>query len=97
MSDVNLHDPAGFLALSKDWLSAQKKFAPSGRILAQLAETVRTITQAQLNYSQTVMRANAALIAAALELPATSAESEESEELSERPSKTARRPNVSAP
>ncbi len=100
MNDKNIADPAGVFALSKDWLSAQQKFMPSGRIFAQLAETMRTITQAQITYSQTVMRANASLLAALMEMPAPAEENEENTETTaraERPSRAAHRPDVSAP
>ncbi len=96
MSEKNQADPAGVFSLSKDWLSAQQKFMPSGRVFAQLAETVRTITQAQITYSQTVMRANAALLAAMMEIPAPTDETTETATRAERPSRAAHRPDVSA-
>ncbi len=97
MSDKNAADPAGVFTMSKDWLSAQQKFLPSGRIFAQLAETMRTITQAQITYSQTVMRANAALLASLMEMPAPPEENTETTAArAERPSRAAHRPDVSA-
>ncbi len=97
MSEKNAADPMGVFSLSKDWLSAQQKFLPSGRLFTQLAETVRTITQAQITYSQTVMRANAALLAALMEAPVPAEENMESTSRTERPSEAAHRPDVLAP
>lgn len=97
MSENNSADPMGVMSLSKDWLSAQQKFLPSGRIFAQLAETVRTITQAQIAYSQTVMRANAALLASMTEASPLGEEIADSISRAERPSRAAHRQDVSAP
>ncbi|MGE4482056.1 hypothetical protein [Acidocella sp.] len=96
MTEKTSSDPMGLLSLSQDWIASQQKFMPSGRILNQLAETVRTITQAQITYSQTVMRANAALLAAMMEAPGHSHKKEDAA-VTERPSKTAHRPDTSAP
>lgn len=95
MSDKNITDPAGLFSLSKDMLAAQQKFLPSGRIFAQLAETARTITQAQIAYSQTVMRAQAALLAALMEMPAPTDDDFDSATRAERPSKAAHRADIS--
>lgn len=73
MSEKTQMDPAGLFSLSRDWLAAQQKFMPSGRLFSQLAETIRIITQAQITYAQTVMRAEAALLAAMMEVPGESA------------------------
>lgn len=97
MTEKNMVDAAGFYSLSKDWLAAQQKFMPSGRILAQLAETVRTITQAQITYSQTVMRANAALLASLMETPGQAEEPDDTQARAERPSRAAHRQDMSAP
>lgn len=94
MTERNMVDSAGFFALSKEW---QQKFLPSGRIFAQMAETVRTITQAQITYSQAVMRANAALLAALMETPMSSDENIETGNRAERPSRAAHRPDLSGP
>ena len=97
MTDKNIIDPAGMFSLSKDMLSAQQKFIPSGRVFAQLAETARTITQAQITYSQTVMRAQAALLAALMEMPGPTDDETESVSRAERPSRTAHRSDAPAP
>ncbi len=97
MSEKNVADPLGLFSLSKDWLSAQQKFLPSGRIFTQLSETIQTITQAQITYAQTVMRANAALLAALTQVPPLSEENPESTSRTERPSRAAHRPDISAP
>jgi len=62
-------DPFELLEMSKDWLSTQQKFLPSGHIYERVAETIRTVTQAQIAYNQALTRANAALLAALLERP----------------------------
>lgn len=70
MNDQNAPDMSGIGGMLENWLATQKKFAPSGQVMEQLAEAVRTISQAQISYSQTVMRANAALLAAIWEASA---------------------------
>ena len=62
--EKRLPDLSGFAGMLENWMATQKRFAPSGRVMAEVAEAVRTISQAQLAYTQTVMRANAALLAA---------------------------------
>jgi len=81
----NIPDPSEFFQIPKDLLTAQQKFLPSGRFFEQFAEQMRNITQAQIAYSQALMRANAALLATILERPAPQAPAKE-----ERPSVAAR-------
>lgn len=64
MSEKTIPDLSGFGGMLENWLATQKKFAPSGQVMAQTAEAVRAISQAQIAYSQAVMRANATLLAA---------------------------------
>jgi hypothetical protein len=97
VTQKNETDPAGLFSLSKDWLAAQQNFMPSGRIVAQFAETLRTITQAEITFGQTVMRANAAFLASLMEAPAPADERLETTDRSEKPSRAAHRPDVSAP
>jgi hypothetical protein len=97
MTEKTTVDPMGAFSLTRDCLAAQQKFLPSGRIFAELAETVRTVTQAQIVFGQTVMRANAALLAALMEVPPPGTENPESTDRAERPSRAAHKPDVSAP
>lgn len=64
MSEKTIPDLSGFGGMLENWLATQKKFAPSGHVMAQTAEVVRAISQAQIAYSQAVMHANATLLAA---------------------------------
>lgn len=73
MSEKVSPDLSGIGGILENWLATQRKFAPSGQVMAQVAEAVRTISQAQVAYSQTVMRANAALLAAIWEAGLASA------------------------
>jgi len=68
MSDKQ-SDPFEFFQISRECLSAQQRLLPSAQIYEQLAETIRTITQANITYTQTLMRANAALLAALMARP----------------------------
>lgn len=95
MDEKNIPDLAGFGGMLENWLATQKKFAPSGQIMAQVAEAVRTISQAQIAYNQTVMRANSALLAAMWEACSASVVNKASED--ERPSKAARQTSGEAP
>ncbi|MDE2238835.1 MAG: hypothetical protein KGJ73_02765 [Rhodospirillales bacterium] len=97
MTQKNAADPAGLFSLSKDWLAAQQNFLPTGRIYTQFAEAMRTITQAQITYGQTVMRANAALLASLMEAPGQAEEPDGAAARAERPSRAAHRPDMSAP
>lgn len=94
MSDKNTPDLSGIGGMLENWLATQKKFAPSGQIMGQLAEAVRTISQAQIAYSQTVMRANAALLAAMWEAGAPSSMYQTDER--EGPSKAVHHPDGQA-
>lgn len=94
MNDKNIPDLSGFGGLLENWLATQKKFAPSGQVMAQFAEAVRTISQAQIAYSQTVMRANAALLAAIWEAGAPPSLSQTDKR--EGPSKAVHRPDGQA-
>jgi hypothetical protein len=76
MADKPSTDPLELFQISRELLTAQQRFMPSGHIYARLAETMRTIAQANASYMQELTRANAALLAAFMERP--SAQSEES-------------------
>jgi hypothetical protein len=93
MSERRTNDPFEIFQISRDLLSTQQKFLPSSKIFEQFAETIRNVTQAQIAYNQALMRANAALMAALLERPLSSTFTEMKEE---RPSVSARRPNMNA-
>ncbi len=94
MSERPTNDPFEIFQISKEFLSAEQRFLPTGKIFAQFAEVIRNMTQAQITYSQALMRANAALLAALLERPLATATEEKKDE---RPSVAARRTDVSAP
>jgi|GEM_PF-3122848 len=94
MSERPTNDPFEIFQISKEILSAEQKYLPTGKVFAQFAEIMRNITQAQITYSQALMRANAALLAAFLERPLATTTEEKKEE---RPSVAARRSDVSAP
>lgn len=94
MNDKNIPDLSGLGGMLENWLATQRKFAPSGQVMGQFAEAVRAISQAQIAYSQTVMGANAALLAAILEAGAPSALRQPDEQ--EGPSKAVRRPDGQA-
>lgn len=95
MDEKNIPDLAGFGGMLENWLATQKKFAPSGQIMAQVAEAVRTVSQAQMAYNQTVMRANSALLAAMWEACSASGVNKAAE--TESPSKAARQTSGEAP
>lgn len=95
MSEKTIPDLSGFGGMLENWLATQKKFAPSGQIMAQTAEAVRTISQAQMAYSQAVMRANAELLAAVWEACTSSVARNQDE--GEGPSKVVRRFDAPAP
>lgn len=63
MTEKTAPDLSGFAGMIENWQATQSKFMPSGQIMTQLAETILTISQAQVTYQQTVLRANAALLA----------------------------------
>lgn len=95
MNEKTFPDFSGLGGLLESWQETQKKFVPSGQIMTEFAEAFRTISQAQMTYSQTVMRANAALLAAIWE--AYGASALRKAETDERPSSTARRTDTQAP
>lgn len=70
MTENKIPDLSGFAGMLENWMATQKRFAPSGKIMAEVAEAIRTMSQAQMTYSQTVMRANASLLAAIWEAAA---------------------------
>jgi len=92
MSDKST-DPFEMFQISRDLLTAQQKFLPSGKAFEQLAEYMRNVTQAQIAYNQALMRAQASLMASLMERPlgAVSGKPEE------RPSAAAHKPDISAP
>ena len=55
-------DPLQFFQISKDLLTAQQKFFPSGKFFERFSEVARNAAQAQIAYGQAIMRANAALL-----------------------------------
>lgn len=63
MTENTVPDLSGFAGMIENWQATQSKFMPSGQIMTQLAETILTVSQAQITYQQTVLRANAALLA----------------------------------
>ncbi len=86
-------DPFELFQISKEMLSAQQKFMPSGKIFEQMAETLRNVTQAQVAYGQALMRANAALLAALMERPLSMV----ADQREERPSAAAHRKDPGTP
>lgn len=64
MTGKNSPEFLGFAEMLQNWQETQRKFMPSGLIMSQMAEAVLTVSQAHLAYQQTVMRANAGLLAA---------------------------------
>jgi methylaspartate ammonia-lyase len=90
MSDKRT-DPFEVFQISRELLTAEQRLLPSTRVFEQLAETIRTITQANMAYSQALMRANAALMAALMARPGDPAPDDE------RPSEAAHRPDRAAP
>lgn len=63
MTEKTAPDLSGFAGMIENWQATQNKFMPSGQIMTQLAETILAISQAQITYQQTVLRANSALLA----------------------------------
>ncbi|HUM07726.1 MAG TPA: hypothetical protein VLT37_02490 [Acidocella sp.] len=86
-------DPFELFQISRNFLSTQQKFLPSGQIFEQLAEYTRNVTQAQIAYNQALMRAQASLFAAMMERPLAAATGK----TEERPSSAAHHRDVSAP
>jgi hypothetical protein len=79
-------DPFAIFELSRDMLLAQQKLMPSARIFERFSEAARGVAQAQINYYQALMRANAILLGAMLERPSAPSISPE-----QRPSVAARK------
>jgi hypothetical protein len=79
MADKPSSDPLELFQISREVLAAQQRFMPSGHIYTRLAETMRTIAQANATYMQELTRANAALLAALMERPGSQAEESPSE------------------
>ena len=63
MTEKTIPDLSGFAGMIENWQATQSKFMPAGQIMTQFAETILTVSQAQITYQQTVLRANAALLA----------------------------------
>ncbi len=75
-----------------DLLSAQQKFLPSGGLFERFAEAARNVTQAQITYSQALMRANAAFLSACFEQQGATNRASQKED---SPSAAARKPEFS--
>ena len=90
MSGKNPTDPLELFQISKELLAARQRYLPSSHVYAQVAEVMRSVTQANITYVQALMRANAALLAAFMERP----DGAVTEEL---PSAAAHRPDTTAP
>jgi hypothetical protein len=86
-------DPFELFQISREMLTAQQKFLPSGKIFEQLAEYMRNVTQAQITYNQALMRAQASLLAGIMERPLAAV----SGKAEERPSAAAHQRDVSSP
>lgn len=97
MDEKNIPDLSGLGGMLENWLATQRKFAPSGQVMAQVAEAVRTVSQAQMAYNQTVMRANSALLAAMWEACSASATSASTPSDPAPLSKAARQPGGQKP
>lgn len=95
MNEKIFPDFSGLGSLLESCQVNQKKFVPSGQIMTAYADAFRTISQAQMAYGQSVMRANAALMAAVWE--AYGGVAGRKSETEERPSTTARQSDVQAP
>ncbi len=86
-------DPFELFQISRDMLTNQQKFLPSGKIFEQFAEYVRNVTQAQIAYNQALMRAQASLLAGVMERPLSLV----SGKREERPSAAAHQRDTSTP
>lgn len=73
-------DPLELFQISKEFLAAQQKFLPPAQIYTRLAETMRSIADANASYLQELTRANASFLAAFMERPANGTNEEEDEE-----------------
>ncbi len=88
MTDKIKPDVLDIFQISTAWLAAPQGYLPSAQIYTQAAEIMRTVTQANIAYTQALMQANAALLAALVQRPAMVSE--------ERPSDLAHRPDAAA-
>lgn len=79
--------------ISKDMFAAQQNFMPNTHFLERWAEAARNVTQAQINYGQALMRANAAFLSACFE---PRAELEREERDAAGPSTAARQPEFTS-
>lgn len=79
MAEKPPSDPLELFQFPKAFLEAQQRFMPSGHLYARLAETMRSIAQANASYMQELTRANAALLAALMERPGSNPEETPSE------------------
>lgn len=86
-------DPFELFQISREMLTAQQKFMPSGKIFEQFAEYMRNVSQAQITYNQALMRAQASLLAGIMERPLAMV----SGKTEERPSAAAHQRDVSTP
>lgn len=87
-------DPFEFFQISREMLTAEQKFLPSGKIFEQLTEYMRNVTQAQIAYNQALMRAQASLLASIMERPLAAVSGKTKAE--ERPSAAAHQRDVSS-
>lgn len=62
-------DPFAIFEMSRDMLLAQQKLMPSARMFERFSEAARSVSQANINYCQALMRANAMVLGAMLERP----------------------------
>jgi hypothetical protein len=85
-------DPSAIFELSRNMLLAQQKLMPTAQMLERFSEAARSVGQANVNYWQALMRANAILLGAMLERPSPLPEGRE-----QRPSVAARKSEFTAP
>lgn len=71
-------DPFEFFKISKELLTVEQGYLPSGKFLERFAVIARDLAQAQLAYNQALMRANAALLGAFLGQPVATPVEEQS-------------------
>ena len=77
--------------LSRDMLLAQQKLMPTALIFERFGEAARSVSQANVNYWQALMRANAIMLGAMLERSSPPAAGRE-----QRPSVAARNNEIAA-
>lgn len=95
MDEKTFPDFSGLGSFLENFQATQKKFLPSGQVMTQLSEAMKAISQAQMTYNQTVMRANSALWAAMWE--ACGAPAMYKAEVDESAQKTAKPPSTRTP